>query len=208
MKLLLSAPTLVSEVMSSPGSLAGEIFRARSNPEHVRRLAARYRADPTFRSRFHVKVAEALSPLSEGQPLTQTSVGDRSNAPFFARQAQRSAHRALREAAERIAQQTGSRVVVFGHTHEAVAERTADPAVTYFNSGTWTWHANFGTVGKETWRELFEHPDRFTEDRRLSYVRIDYDADDRPTGRLLEYRPTRHSSVNDRIKGWFHTSPR
>ena len=134
-KLLLSAPTLVSEVMSSPGSLAREIFRARSNPEHVRRLAALYRADPTFRSRFHVKVAEALSPLSEGQPLTQTSVGDRSNAPFFARQAQRSAHRALREAAERIAKQTGSRVVVFGHTHEAVAEGTANPRLPISTAG-------------------------------------------------------------------------
>lgn len=205
-KLLLSAPALVAEVMLSPGSLAGEILRARNNPRHVERLAIRYRTDTAFRSQFNVKVADALHPLVEEQPLAYSAVHDRSDAPLFARQAQRAAHRALREAAERIGAQTDSSVVVFGHIHEATEERSATSAVSYFNSGTWTWHADFGTAGKETWRELFEHPERFTNDRKLSYVRIDYADNGQPTGRLLEYHPARYSSVHARLKSWFHSA--
>ena len=60
----------------------------------------------------------------------------------------------------------------------------------YINSGTWTWRADFSGAGKETWKDLFEHPERFTDDRLLSYVRIDYDEAGEPHGQLLAYEPS------------------
>ena len=60
---------------------------------------------------------------------------------------------------------------------------------TYINSGTWTWRADFGSSDEQTWKNLFAHPERFTDDRVLSYVRIDYDAEGQPSGRLLNYEP-------------------
>jgi hypothetical protein len=82
----------------------------------------------------------------------------------------------------------------------------------YINSGTWTWIADLGGDGKETWRELFQHPERFTNDRRLSYVRINYDEAGEPSGELLSYEPgekpnpetsSEPLSLWERITGWF-----
>ncbi len=81
----------------------------------------------------------------------------------------------------------GAKLVTFGHTHDASCEELPDGGV-YINSGTWTWRADMGGAGKETWRDLFEHPERFTDDRLLSYVRIDYEGEE-PKGRLLSYQP-------------------
>jgi hypothetical protein len=59
---------------------------------------------------------------------------------------------------------------------------------------------------------LFDHPERFTNDRRLSYVRINYDEAGEPTGELLCYEaggvPSPGTSPEpltlwDRIAGWF-----
>ncbi|HSR31375.1 MAG TPA: hypothetical protein VLY63_12485, partial [Anaerolineae bacterium] len=70
-----------------------------------------------------------------------------------------------------------------------------------------------GTAGKETWQDLFKHPERFTGDRQLSYIRINYDADGDPVGQLLQYVPKEErspgpdpevtSSLWDRILTWF-----
>ena len=80
-------------------------------------------------------------------------------------------------------------MVTFGHTHDAGVEPLPNDGV-YINSGTWTWRADFTGAGKETWQELFEYPERFTDDRLLSYVRIDYDDEGQPAGRLLAYEPS------------------
>jgi hypothetical protein len=57
----------------------------------------------------------------------------------------------------------------------------------YINCGTWTWRADLSREGRRTWRDLFEHPEWFTGERRLSYVRIDYDEEGQPHGKLLDY---------------------
>jgi hypothetical protein len=83
-------------------------------------------------------------------------------------------------------------VVSFGHTHEAGVETLPNGSV-YINSGTWNWKASFVGAGKETWRDLFTHPERFTNDRSLSYVRIDYDHQGKPEGSLHNWRETASS---------------
>jgi hypothetical protein len=97
-------------------------------------------------------------------------------------------HSSLYEAAARRAVEERVGLVTFGHTHDAAEEALPGDGF-YINSGTWTWRADFGGEGKDAWRDLFFHPERFTEDRKLSYVRIDYDEAGRPTGRLEEYKP-------------------
>jgi hypothetical protein len=91
-------------------------------------------------------------------------------------------------AAKRAAEE-GARVVSFGHTHDAGVEGLPDSGV-YINSGTWTWRAEFSGDDKETWRDLFAHPELFTGDRQLNYVRIDYDDAGQPAGELRTFDPS------------------
>jgi hypothetical protein len=94
----------------------------------------------------------------------------------------------LSDAARRRAAEEKVPLVVFGHSHEPVQERLPGGG-RYINCGTWTWRGDFSSAGRETWRDLFEHPERYTGDRLLTYVRIDYDPTGRPFGRLMEYKP-------------------
>jgi hypothetical protein len=83
----------------------------------------------------------------------------------------------------------GAKLVTFGHTHEASEEPMPDGG-SYINSGTWTWTADFTRAGDQTWWDLFNQPERFTGSRRRSYVRIDYDEEGQPSGRLMIYEPS------------------
>lgn len=94
-------------------------------------------------------------------------------------------HSSLYQAAEAKSRSEGARVVVFGHTHTALSEPLATGGL-YLNTGTWVWVRDFSDADEATWRELFQHPERFTEHRRLTYARIDYDREGQPWGRLLE----------------------
>jgi hypothetical protein len=76
-------------------------------------------------------------------------------------------------------------VVVFGHTHRAMCEQL-DGGV-YFNSGTWVWWRDFAGTDIGTWKEFYAHPDRFTQPHYLTYVRVDYDEENHPRARLLDY---------------------
>jgi UDP-2,3-diacylglucosamine pyrophosphatase LpxH len=92
---------------------------------------------------------------------------------------------ALYQAAEVRSREEGARVVVFGHTHVALSEPLETGGL-YINTGTWVWLRDFSDEDESTWKELFEHPERFTEDRRLTYARIDYDEEGQPWGQLIE----------------------
>jgi hypothetical protein len=105
----------------------------------------------------------------------------------MAQQMQARMRSALSSAARRRAAEERVPLVVFGHSHEPVQERLPGGG-RYINCGTWTWRADFTGAGKETWRDLFEHPERFTGDRQLTYARIDYDMIGRPYGCLMEYQ--------------------
>jgi UDP-2,3-diacylglucosamine pyrophosphatase LpxH len=91
----------------------------------------------------------------------------------------------LHQAAEVKSREEGARVVVFGHTHVALSEPLATGGL-YLNTGTWVWVRDFSDADEATWRELFQHPERFTEHRCLTYARIDYDHEGKPWGRLIE----------------------
>ena len=76
-------------------------------------------------------------------------------------------------------------MVVFGHTHRPLCERLGGGM--YLNSGTWVWWRDFAGMGLEDWKEFYAHPEDFCQPHYLPYVRVDYDEEDRPQARLLDY---------------------
>lgn len=180
------------------------------DPQQAEELAARYETDDAFRAQFNAELAGILSPPpqlleADAVPLTAgpdpVTMGDqiraRVNSSLFTNAAKRAA-------------EEGVKLVTFGHTHDASVEALPEGG-TYVNSGTWTWRADFTGAGKERWRDLFEHPERFTEDRQRSYMRIDYDQAGQPSGQLLIYQPAptpeqepKVAALWDRVLGWFH----
>ena len=181
------------------------------NPERVEMLAERYGTDLTFRTQFNQEVVGMLVPppaLTESVAPALSSVSD---PVALGDQVQQRVRSSLFEMAAQRAEEEGVRLVIFGHTHDAGVEPLPNGGV-YINSGTWTWRADFGQEGKETWRDLFEHPERFTQDRLLSFVRIDYDEEGQPSGRLAAYELTEKPMPEpkpalvelwDRIVEWF-----
>ena len=109
----------------------------------------------------------------------------KASAVTLARREVAKVHSALHQAAEVKSREEGARVVVFGHTHVALSEPLETGGL-YINTGTWVWLRDFSDEDEVTWRELFNHPESFTRDRRLTYARIDYDEEGQPWGRLIE----------------------
>jgi UDP-2,3-diacylglucosamine pyrophosphatase LpxH len=158
------------------------------DPAQVEELATRYEEDEAFRAQFNAQVASILSPTPGLPGAAAFSLTEMPDPVSMGEQVQKRVNSSLYAMAARRAVEEGVQLVTFGHTHDASVENLPEGGV-YINSGTWTWRADFSGEGKETWRDLFEHPERFTGDRRLSYVRIDYDEEGRPSGRLLAYEP-------------------
>jgi UDP-2,3-diacylglucosamine pyrophosphatase LpxH len=169
-------------------SRANALARLLEDPEGVKQTAARYQTDETFRLEFNAEVARTLAPPPEipgAEAIPLPAVAD---PVVMGERLQSRVHSSLFTIAQQRAAEEGVSLVTFGHTHDASEEELPGGGV-YINSGTWTWRADFGDAGKETWQDLFEHPERFTGDRLLTYVRIDYDADGQPAGRLMTYEP-------------------
>jgi UDP-2,3-diacylglucosamine pyrophosphatase LpxH len=152
----------------------------------VVRLARRYEMDETFRAQFNFELAEVLSPAPQAYDLELASAAAVSDPVAMGDQVRAKVHSSLFAAASRLAQEEGAKLVLFGHTHDAGMESLPGGS-TYINCGTWTWRADFSREGRRRWRDLFEHPEWFTGERRLSYVRIDYDEEGQPHGKLLDY---------------------
>jgi UDP-2,3-diacylglucosamine pyrophosphatase LpxH len=151
-------------------------------------LANRYETDETFRTQFNAELAEMLSPASQAFDLEFASAVAVSDPVAMGDQVRARVHSSLFAAASRLAEEEGVELVIFGHTHDAGMESLPGGS-TYINCGTWTWRSDLSGEGRRTWRDLFEHPEWFTDDRRLSYVRIDYDEGGQPHGKLLDYEP-------------------
>jgi len=109
----------------------------------------------------------------------------KASAVTLARREVAKVHSALHQAAEIKSREEGARVVVFGHTHVALS-KPLETGGLYLNTGTWVWLRDFSDEDEATWRELFDYPERFTEDRHLTYARIDYDEEGQPWGQLIE----------------------
>jgi UDP-2,3-diacylglucosamine pyrophosphatase LpxH len=186
--LLRALPGILDEIVFAPEESHAEgLARVLEDPDQVVELAARYETDEEFRAAFNSEVAGLLSPLE--RPDAVAFAPERvPDAEAKGNQIRTEVNSALFEMAKIRAAEEGVKLVTFGHTHDAVEEKLPDGGL-YINSGTWTWVADFSGADKETWRDLFEHPERFTNDSQLNYVRIDYDQAGQPQGRLMTYEP-------------------
>jgi UDP-2,3-diacylglucosamine pyrophosphatase LpxH len=226
-------PGILDEVVFSfeAGGEEG-LIQQLEDPTRIEDLARQYETDEAFRARFNAELEAMLSetPLSQTPlpqtPLPQTplpqAAGPDEAESFgllstgadpvaMGDKVRDRINSSLYEIAAKRAKEEKVKLVTFGHTHGAGLEPLPDGGV-YINSGTWTWIADLGGDGKEKWRELFEHPEQFTNDRRLSYVRINYDEAGEPSGELLSFKPDEKPnpepssealSLWDRITGWF-----
>ena len=158
------------------------------DPARVVELASRYETDEAFRAQFNMELADMLSPAPQAFDIELTTAAAVSDPVAMGEQVRAQVSSSLFAAASRQAEEEKAKLVTFGHTHDAGVEALPDGG-TYINSGTWTWRSDLSREGKKTWRDLFEHPEWFTDERRLSYVRIDYDEEGQPHGKLLEYKP-------------------
>lgn len=154
----------------------------------VVRLASRYETDETFRAQFIAELMEMLSLAPQASDLEFASTAAVYDPVAMGDQVRAKVHSSLFAAASRLAEEEGAKLVIFGHTHDAGMESLPGGS-TYINCGTWTWRADLSRDGRRTWRDLFEHPEWFTDERRLSYVRIDYDEQHQPHGKLLDWGP-------------------
>jgi len=206
-----SLPGVLWEGLREAGAPPVEALDREIEDAHrVEALAGRYEDDEAFRVRFNAELAQLL-----GAPVE--SDGDRSlrgaaDSVEMGNRVRSRVESSLHEAAAAKAAEVGAALVTFGHTHDAGVEDLPGGAA-YINSGTWTWRADLGSSGKQAWKELFAFPERFTDTRVLHYVRVDYDAQGRPSGRLLSYEEgagerSRQAmdglpSIWHRIEDWF-----
>jgi hypothetical protein len=171
-----------------------------ADPGHVDTLAGRYESDEAFRMQLNAELAELLGApieIPNGEVRGVRGAGDPVEMGDRVRNRVKSS---LYEMAAARAAEEEVNLVTFGHTHDARVEELPGGG-TYINSGTWTWRADFGSSGEQVWKDLFAHPERFTDDRVLSYVRIDYDGEGQPTGRLLNYEPEAEGPSRGMVDG-------
>lgn len=185
-------PGILDEIAFAPAESRAEAMASQlEDPDQVAELAARYEADEAFRAQFNAEVAALLSPL-ERPPDAITFAPEGVSDPVAKGDGIRArVHSSLFEMAKIRAVEEGVKLVIFGHTHDAV-EEDMPRSGRYINCGTWTWRVDFAGAGKETWRDLFEHPERFIGDRRLTYARIDYDQAGEPLGKLMSCESPLH----------------
>jgi len=214
-RLLRALPSLVQGSVLGPedprNQLAQQVQEANQEAN-----AARYETDPDFRAKFNADLARALaSPPGQGPVVDQLPGALGADPVAMGEQARKQVRTSLYNAAERCAVESGAKVVLFGHTHEPGTESLPSGA-TYVNTGTWTWSGDFSKAGKKTWQELFKDPDKFANDRTLSFARINYDQAGQPHGWHDTYRPqvvvpSRSKPVErslwqrliDRLKKWW-----
>ena len=156
-------------------------------PESRHELAGRYRADPDFRQEFHRQIQQYLhdaTAISQGTVLSPpTEVNSDPMAIGRADQIQQRA--ALCRAAGEIVQEHGANVVIFGHTH-CPAQETLETGQIYINTGCWL--ADLSNVTPEIWMDLFAGSKDYTNFRpSLPYARVDYDENNIPAGKLLDF---------------------
>ncbi len=185
--LLRALPSTVEEAFLALEQPEAEVLiQQLEDPEGRQEMAQRYERDPHYRIRFNAELSRLLSPPPSQLGDAALALVPTPDAVAMGEEIRQRVLSSLYAAARRRAVEEDVPLIAFGHTHEAVKEILPGGSV-YVNSGTWTWKRDFGGAGKETWRELFAHPERFTADRFLTYVRVDYDESGRPHGNLLEW---------------------
>ncbi len=179
---LLGVPVAFStEATIDAASLVLDLERGDAREEIIGSLEA----DRGYRQHFYARVRKALKESGYTDPWRDRPVSPERLDPVEGgdRLVERERD-SLVDAAEAIADETGARVVVFGHTHQPLQALLKDNRV-YLNSGAWVWRGDFSSAGPATWADLFRHPEKYASQRDLSYVRVDYDEKGEPCARLL-----------------------
>ncbi len=201
-KLIRALPGIVDHGLLAARNPNTDLLRQLENPVRVAELAERYESDEVFRAWFNAEVARVLPAAPEAPRAGLSLLPAAADATARGDQVRSLLRSSLSRAARARATEAGAKVVVFGHTHDPLVESLPDGGV-YINSGTWTWSGDFSTAGPRTWRDLFEHPERYTGDRLLSYVRIDYDTDGEPAGRLLAFEKAAPPSPANALRSYW-----
>jgi UDP-2,3-diacylglucosamine pyrophosphatase LpxH len=155
------------------------------NPAQRQSMSQQYAADPDFRQQFHQQVRQLLQVMPVNGDIPHTQLAPVADPLEMAQANRQRQHHLLRQAATEIADQEGANVIVFGHTHNPVQEQLENGS-TYINAGCWI--EDFSQAEPETWQALFGG-DRLPQKEAapLSYVRIDYNDNDIPTGKLMYF---------------------
>lgn len=212
--LVRALPGVIHEGVLDVQDPRADLVRQLEDPVRMEELAVQYEADEAFRAEFNARVANILAPPPELPGIDVVPLSSVPEPVEMGDQIRDRVNSSLYEIAALRAIEEDVNLVTFGHTHDASLEPLPDGGI-YVNSGTWTWRADFSGSGEKTWKELFEHPEQFTGDRLLSYVRIDYDDTGQPIGQLLNYEPSSapgpglekppqpESSFWERLQAWF-----
>ncbi|HET89857.1 MAG TPA: hypothetical protein ENN99_03830 [Chloroflexi bacterium] len=189
------APGLIigSFAIEEGGGMAAHPDALRQQLEDESQVTAwreQYATDSVFRRQFNDHVSQLLrdadAPPEIARPAPSAEeTAEPAQALEKARDITEMSDLALRQAAQKKIQETGAQVIVFGHTHRALWEQL-DGGV-HINSGTWTWWRDFAGTNLATWRELYAHPETFTQPHYLTYVRVDYDGTGHPHAQVLDY---------------------
>jgi UDP-2,3-diacylglucosamine pyrophosphatase LpxH len=201
-RLIRALPGIVDHGLLAAREPNTDLLRQLENPVRVAQLEERYESDEAFRAWFNAEVARVLPPVPAAPYAELSSRPVAADAATRGDQVRSLVRSALSRAAASLAVEEGVKLVVFGHTHAPLVESLPNGGV-YINSGTWTWSGDFSAAGPKTWRDLFEHPERYTGDRLLSYVRIDYDEEGVPAGRLLAFDAAQPSSPADALRSYW-----
>jgi hypothetical protein len=194
----LAAHAISALAKALPGIITERIFDAEppnaalvqmlEDPAKVDRMAARYQEDETFRSQFNAEVAKMLAPPPDLPGVDMAPMAIEPDPVAMGNLIRDRVRSSLYEIAANRAVEERVNLVIFGHTHDASLEDLPGGGV-YANSGTWTWRVDFSDASDATWRDIFEHPERYTGDRLLSYIRVDYDEAGSPVATLMDYQP-------------------
>ena len=198
-RLIRALPGIVDHGLLAARDPSADLLRQLENPARVSELAERYESDEAFRSWFNAEVNRVLPTVPEAPSAGLSQTPAAGDAVARGDQVRALVRSSLHRAASTLAEEEGVKLVIFGHTHDPRVESLPDDAV-YINSGTWTWSGDFTASGQKTWRDLFEHPERYTGDRLLSYVRVDYDDGGAPLGQLLAYEVAERPAPADRLR--------
>ena len=189
---LTTMPDIVLGLAGTPATAEGasaseRVLAELAGPGQEEALAARLRASTDYAAQFQRSVEQAL--VEKG--AIPAPPPDVAAAPAVAKPPEQRAQdfteiywKMLEEEAARIARDTGAKVVLFGHIHERV-EKPLPGGGVYLNTGAWIWKGDFEKAGEQTWQDLIRHPEKYEEERDLTYARIDYDEEGRIVGAWL-----------------------
>lgn len=190
-KMLLTLARLVTDQKANAGKNANtaldRLCRQLSDAAVCQELARHYGASLDFRREFHTRAGQLLVPAVSppGIFVWPMPPADES-AIQIARSEIDEIQASMRRVARRVADAEDAHVVIFGHTHRPCQE-TLEDNTTLINCGTWSWLGRYDPAAADIWQELFLQPSQITPRHRLAYARIDYDEQDIPRAKLLDF---------------------